>query len=120
MGCPRRETLDKAAYTCLLVSYRRLSAQFQFSLSAVTLGYLSHDMYHRDVPSRRRHLIFNFNGAQWGPVYLLLLTLRPPFFSPTLASYTSSAEERQAIIPAHNRLHRLDPVLAKVALRPVQ
>jgi hypothetical protein len=27
--------------SCLLVSYRRLSAQFQFSLSAVTLGYLS-------------------------------------------------------------------------------
>jgi hypothetical protein len=39
---PQKETLDKAAYTCLLlVSYRRLSAQFQFSLSADTLGYLS-------------------------------------------------------------------------------
>jgi hypothetical protein len=38
---PQKETLDKAAYTCLLVSYRRISAQFQFSLSAVTLGYLS-------------------------------------------------------------------------------
>jgi hypothetical protein len=38
---PQKETLDKAAYTCLLVSFRRLSAQFQFSLSAVTLGYLS-------------------------------------------------------------------------------
>jgi hypothetical protein len=33
--------LDKAAYTCLLVSYRCLSAKFQFSLSAVTLVYLS-------------------------------------------------------------------------------
>jgi hypothetical protein len=40
-GMPQKETLDKAAYTCLLVSYRRLSAQFQFSLSADTLGYLS-------------------------------------------------------------------------------
>jgi hypothetical protein len=38
---PQKETLDKAAYTCLLVSYRRLSAQFQLSLSAETLGYLS-------------------------------------------------------------------------------
>jgi hypothetical protein len=38
---PQKETLDKAAYTCLLVSYQRLSAQFQFSLSADTLGYLS-------------------------------------------------------------------------------
>jgi hypothetical protein len=33
--------MGKAAYTCLLVSYRRLSAQFQFSPSAVTLEYLS-------------------------------------------------------------------------------
>jgi hypothetical protein len=40
-GMPQKETLDKAAYTCLLVSYQRLSAQFQFSLSAVTLVYLS-------------------------------------------------------------------------------
>jgi hypothetical protein len=38
---PQKETLDKAAYTCLLVSYGRLLAQFQFSLSADTLGYLS-------------------------------------------------------------------------------
>jgi hypothetical protein len=40
-GMPQKETLDKAAYTCLLVSYRRLSAQFQLSLSADTLEYLS-------------------------------------------------------------------------------
>jgi hypothetical protein len=38
---PQKETLDKAAYTFLLISYRRLSAQFQFSLSADTLEYLS-------------------------------------------------------------------------------
>jgi hypothetical protein len=37
----QKETLDKAVHTCLLVSYQRLSAQFQFSLSAVTLVYLS-------------------------------------------------------------------------------
>ncbi len=36
-GMPQKETLDKAAYTWLLVSYRRLSPEFQFSLSAVTL-----------------------------------------------------------------------------------
>ena len=45
-GMPQKETLDKAAYTCLLVSYRRLSAQFKFSLSAVTLGYLSQWLKH--------------------------------------------------------------------------
>jgi hypothetical protein len=45
-GMPQKDTLDKAACTCLLVSYRRLSAQFQFSLSAATLGYLS-DRLHR-------------------------------------------------------------------------
>jgi hypothetical protein len=33
--------VDIAAYTCMLVSYRRLSPQFQFSLSSVTLVYLS-------------------------------------------------------------------------------
>ncbi len=38
---PQKETLDIAAYTCLLVFYRRLSPLFQFSLSAVTLVYLS-------------------------------------------------------------------------------
>ncbi len=41
IGMPQKDTLDRAAYTCMLVSYRRLSAQFQFSLSADTLGYLS-------------------------------------------------------------------------------
>ncbi len=40
-GMPQKETLDRAAYTCMLVSYRRLSSQFQFSLSGVTLLYLS-------------------------------------------------------------------------------
>jgi hypothetical protein len=40
-GMPQKETLDKAAYTCLIVFYRRLSPLFQFSLSAVTLVYLS-------------------------------------------------------------------------------
>ena len=38
---PQKETLDRAAYTCMLVSYRRLPPQFQFSLSGVTLVYLS-------------------------------------------------------------------------------
>ncbi len=37
---PQKDTLDRAAYTCMLVSYRRLSPQFQFSLSGVTLVYL--------------------------------------------------------------------------------
>ncbi len=40
-GLPQKETLDRAAYTCMLVSYRRLPPQFQFSLSGVTLVYLS-------------------------------------------------------------------------------
>jgi hypothetical protein len=40
-GVPQKETLDKAAYICLLVFYRCLSPLFQFSLSAVTLLYLS-------------------------------------------------------------------------------
>ncbi len=40
-GMPQKDTLDRAAYTCMLVSYRRHSSQFQFSLSGVTLVYLS-------------------------------------------------------------------------------
>ncbi len=40
-GMPQKDTLGRAAYTCILVSYRRLSPQFQFSLSGVTLVYLS-------------------------------------------------------------------------------
>ncbi len=40
-GMPQKETLDKAAFTCLLVFYQCLSPLFQFSLSAVTLVYLS-------------------------------------------------------------------------------
>jgi hypothetical protein len=39
-----------SAYTCLLVSYRRLSAQFQFSLSAVTLEYLSQCSFQSSFP----------------------------------------------------------------------
>jgi hypothetical protein len=42
---PQKETLDKAAYTCLLVFYRRLPPLFQFSLPAVTLVYLSQWIY---------------------------------------------------------------------------
>ncbi len=38
---PQKDTLERAAYTCMLLSYRRLSSQFQFSLSGVTLVYLS-------------------------------------------------------------------------------
>ncbi len=44
---PQKDTLDRAAYTCMLVSYRRLSPQFQFSLSGVTLVYLSQCSGHR-------------------------------------------------------------------------
>ncbi len=40
-GMPQKDTLDRSAYTCMLVSYRRFSPQFQFSLSGVTLVYLS-------------------------------------------------------------------------------
>ncbi len=38
---PQKEILDKTAYTSSLVFYGRLSPLFQFSLSAVTLVYLS-------------------------------------------------------------------------------
>jgi hypothetical protein len=38
---PRKETLDSLRTLSWFVSYRRLSSQFQFSLSAVTLEYLS-------------------------------------------------------------------------------
>ncbi len=37
---PQKDTLDRAAYNYMLVSYQRLSPQFQFSLSGVTLVYL--------------------------------------------------------------------------------
>jgi hypothetical protein len=38
---PQKATLDSMRTLSLFVSYRRLSAQFQFPLSAVTLEYLS-------------------------------------------------------------------------------
>jgi hypothetical protein len=38
---PQNATLDSKCTLSRFVSYRRLSSQFQFSLSAVTLGYLS-------------------------------------------------------------------------------
>ncbi len=38
---PQKATLDSLRTLSWFVSYRRLSSQFQFSLSAVTLGYLS-------------------------------------------------------------------------------
>jgi hypothetical protein len=42
---PQKDTQDSAVSTCMLVSYRRLSPQFQFSLSGVTLVCLSHCTY---------------------------------------------------------------------------
>jgi hypothetical protein len=38
---PQNATLDSKRTLSWFVSYQRLSSQFQFSLSAVTLGYLS-------------------------------------------------------------------------------
>ncbi len=38
---PQNATLDSKRTLSRFVSYRRLSSQFQFSLSAVTLEYLS-------------------------------------------------------------------------------
>jgi hypothetical protein len=38
---PQNATLDSKRTLSWFVSYRRLSSQFQFSLSAITLGYLS-------------------------------------------------------------------------------
>ncbi len=66
-GIPQKEALDKAAYTCLLLSYRRLSAQFQFSLSADTLGYLSQcawggvEMYCGPYSAGVLHSVFDQN-----------------------------------------------------------
>jgi hypothetical protein len=59
---PQNATLDSKRTLSRFVSYRRLSSQFQFSLSAVTLGYLS----------------------QWEgpPSFLPYLPVPPPFPSP--------------------------------------
>jgi hypothetical protein len=38
---PQNATLDSKRTLSRFVSYQRLSSQFKFSLSAVTLGYLS-------------------------------------------------------------------------------
>ncbi len=52
MGCPRRTPWKCCVHLYAFVSYRRLSPQFQFSLSAVTLVYLSrcsHPPHHRPI-----------------------------------------------------------------------
>ncbi len=54
---PQKDTLDDVAYTCVLVSYHRHSPQFQFSLSAVTLKYLSLCSNH----SARSHPKYMYN-----------------------------------------------------------
>jgi hypothetical protein len=46
-------TLDSKRTLSRFVSYRRLSSQFQFSLSAVTLGYLSQCTYLSSPPLTR-------------------------------------------------------------------
>ena len=59
---PQKDTLDRAAYTCMLVSYRRLSPQFQFSLSGVTLVYLS--QWYIRLCEGRESLSPNFKTVQ--------------------------------------------------------
>ncbi len=54
--------LDSAAYTCMLISYRRLSPLFQFSLPGVTLVYLS----------QWSHLTLYFMLCQYLILYLFL------------------------------------------------
>ncbi len=44
-GMPQKDTLDSAAYTCMLVSYRRLSPLFQFSVWCYSCIYLSGEGY---------------------------------------------------------------------------
>jgi hypothetical protein len=53
-GMPQKDTVDRAAYNCMLISYRRLSPQFQFSLSGVTLVYLS-QWYYSTVQYKHSH-----------------------------------------------------------------
>jgi hypothetical protein len=80
----QKETMDKAAYTCLLVSYRRLSAQFQFSLSADTLGYLSQCSEHRRMFTapfvwystvQKKGKLFRFNDYDFTERLILIASL---------------------------------------------
>ncbi len=66
---PQNATLDSKCTLSWFVSYRRLSAQFQFSLSADTLGYLS----------------------QWygcTTVYRVARDVKPTFFQDRLLSFS--------------------------------
>ncbi len=65
---PQKDTLDSATYTCMLVSYRRLSPQFQFSLSGVTLVYLSQCASH-SYGAEVEFLNFDWHVAENSPIW---------------------------------------------------
>ncbi len=64
-GMPQKDTLDRAAYTCMLISYRRLLSQFQFSLSGVTLVYLSQWSGSKVQASRLRKVQYCMCVSWW-------------------------------------------------------
>ncbi len=58
---PQKETLDRAAYTCMLVSYRRLPPQFQFSLSGVTLVYCISMVFRHEAGSLKMNTALEYS-----------------------------------------------------------
>ena len=74
---PQKETLDRAAYTCMLVlvSYRRLPPQFQFSLSGVTLVYcISMGMPQKDTLDRAAYTCMLVSYRRLSPQFQFSLS----------------------------------------------
>ncbi len=100
---PQKETLDRAAYTCMLVSYRRLSPQFQFFLSGVTLVYLS--QWHRQCVT--------VGEGGWGSVEMYC----GPYSAGVLHSVSDQIQNLQNCFTTPNKMTSEDDITGLVSLK---
>ncbi len=105
---PQKDTQDSAAYTCMLVSYRRLSPQFQFSLSDVTLVYLSHCTHN----AYQRHV----NALILAVLLHSALGTAPPLHVGAAASASQLAAKRTAKGPHRSRAAHIASGTANVRM----
>jgi hypothetical protein len=109
---PQKDTLDRVVYTCMLVSYRRLSPQFQFSLSGVTQVYLSQWLKLRQMGT---------HGVQMRGVLSCLVRLArggagTRDFCPVSAAIVSPV---QNIFPQPNTISLIFPHRPAMSMTPV-
>ncbi len=97
---PQKATLDSLRTLSWFVSYRRLSSQFQFSLSAVTLEYLSQWLALIAISLACLVAHWNSCGGSWKWVTILPILVRTVLLLFAICFFIPSF--------VHQQLHSLD------------